>query len=250
MTTKKKRDYPTSCTSVTTVIGAMLAKPALVFWGYRKGCEAVGAEVLSLVDAERPISRSDVELAIEIAKDKRVHERLRDAAADAGTLAHSLIEAHIAGETFSIEGAEPAALAKAERAFTKWLRWFVSSGAEVVCSEHAMVNETVGLAGTLDAVVMIGGRRIIADWKTGKDAYDDVILQVAGYEALWVADTAQAFPIDGALVVNVPVEADNPIKIYEITREQLDVGRVVFASMLHHHKQIKSGLLKLAKVKS
>jgi hypothetical protein len=156
---------------VTTIIGRFKDSGALLHWAYKQGEDP---EIESLYQK-------------------------RDEAGDAGTLAHSLVEAHIKGESIS-DVLEESKLNKnlkalASNAFDSYLKWEgmtklniieqeLSLVAQVpICSPSARV-ETFGFGGTFDAIGEIDGQLCLVDWKTSNYVFDDYLLQLAAYDIL------------------------------------------------------------------
>lgn len=229
--------------SVTTVIGATLgwSKDGLVGWAYRKGVEAMADEMtgppppseLGADADDEAIMGEWVATCAERAKAKRAHQKQRDAAADAGTLAHAMIEAHQRGEPLP-SSTDPVMQAAATVGYRKWLRWYIDVDPELIAAETLMVDQAIGLGGTLDSVVRIGAKVVLADWKTGKGAYDDVVIQLGGYAHLW--EQRGGAPIDEAVVVNAPCAVGAPLDVVRIDLEQLREGRAAFFSLLSIYK--------------
>lgn len=160
--------------SVTTILGNCgWNKDALMGWAHRQG--------LAGVENYRAVS---------------------GAAADAGTIAHAKIEAHIHGEKYM----PPAdvsfdVLAKAEEAFGAALRWLEDTQLEVVATEIALISPTLRVGGTADAL-MVRRRTafVLPDWKTSGGTYADHLMQLAAYGALFEETTG--WQLDGGFYSN------------------------------------------------
>ena len=222
MTTKKpRRNYKDAngkkLPGVTTILG-VLDKPALLWWAAREAAQATAA---AIVNGGMPADR-----AIEVGK-KAPFQRRQDAA-DAGTQAHACVEAHYAGEPWP-EDASDAARACAQRVIDH----IAARGYSVVVSEWAgtMGEYGSGFAGTLDLIVEKDDLRYIADLKTGKAAFDEVVPQLAAYRQLWDEHELvhkRTRHIDGGgIVFHAPIE-DDVVNEIELTREKLDAGWRLF----------------------
>lgn len=109
----------------------------------------------------------------------------RDAAADAGKLAHDMIEAHIHERPFvRPHWATEDMMMQARKAFDSFLDWAQEVRLDVVETEMPLVSEEHRFGGTLDALALVSGRLAILDWKSGKSVYADFIIQQAGYHLL------------------------------------------------------------------
>ena len=144
---------------VTTAIGVM-DKPALKFWAFKQGQAYERGEINSLYEK-------------------------RDEAADAGTLAHQMIEHYLKGlPEPSEDGIEKAVLNKAQGCFIAYLEWERSHDFKYVASELSLVSEEYKYGGTLDIGAVLSDLSIV-DIKTSKDVYFSMKVQVAAYKSLW-----------------------------------------------------------------
>jgi len=234
-----RRDYRTKdgkrLPSVTTIIGDSLgwSKNGLLGWAYRVGCQATADELAEKLES-RDVNREDVAFAAECAKEKRAHQAHRDKAATAGTIAHAMIEAHVTATAFvALTDVDDAVMEAAKRAYANFLRWWMINDVKVIHTEMLLVDEVRGFGGTFDAVLQIGGRMMLVDFKTG-GVFDEVCLQLGAYDSL--CDTNGIAPMDHGMIINVPVDEAKETQIFEVSRTQLDLGRDLFLSCLHIYK--------------
>lgn len=242
MTTKKKprRQYRDPdgkrLPGVTTVLG-VLDKPTLIPWAARVAAEAA---VAAMVDGGQPATQA-VDIG-RLAPFKR-----RQDAADAGTQAHACVEAHYAGEPWP-EDASDEARACAKRV----IGHLEARGYRVIASEWSDVlwEYGAGWGGTLDFIVERDGLVFVADLKTGKGAYDEVVPQLAAYRHLW---DIRRDPINrpdwitgGGVVFHAPVEGDTVAEIV-LSQEKLDAGWRVFHGALEVYWAKKEARLPGAK---
>ena len=112
--------------------------------------------------------------------------KVRDQAADIGTITHALIEGHLTGEVMidELEYA-PKDFEKAEGAFMAYLEWENKHEPVVVATEVPLVSDEYRYGGTLDLVAKIDGVLTLVDFKTSKAMYPDHIIQLAAYQELW-----------------------------------------------------------------
>jgi hypothetical protein len=144
----------TKVPGVTTVLGRFKESGALIHWAWSQG------------------------------KDGKDYRESRDTAANAGTAAHSLVEAHIKGLEADLSAYDAPTLEKARTAFNAFLEWANSSHLKPVKSEVSLISEQYRFGGTLDAM-LINGKLAIGDWKTSGGIYSDMLAQVAAYGQLW-----------------------------------------------------------------
>lgn len=207
---------------VTTVLG-VLDKPALVGWAARTAADAAVEAVANGLppDDAKEVGR------------KAVFAR-RDKAADLGTRAHALVEAHFAGESITVDLTDPDD-AKVYACAKRAIDHIEATCTRVVLSETAYTSP-IGFGGTLDLVVERDGKLLIADLKTGKGVHDEVIPQLAAYRFL--LSCANVVVEDG-LVFHVPVDGDEVIE-HAIPSHKLDAGWRVFDCALTIY-QVRGG---------
>lgn len=146
---------------VTTIIGRFKDSSALMFWAFKQGQS--GAEKL-YDSAEK--------------------------AADIGTAAHAMIEAHINGEdtikVLSDSGLSEEGMDKADNAYLQYLKWEKQTGMVLLSKyqEISLVSPEYKFGGTPDALGQIEGELVLLDWKTSNAVYMDYIIQLAAYKHL------------------------------------------------------------------
>lgn len=139
--------------SVTTITGRFKESGALIDWAYRMG------------------------------RDGKDYRSARDQAADAGTLAHSLIDGHIHGTQPVIVG-DPETIRKATNAFNAYLSWQETNNFKIEWTERQLVSEAHKYGGTPDAFGIVNNVPVLIDWKTSNAVYSDYLLQLAAYAEL------------------------------------------------------------------
>ncbi len=145
---------------VTTIIGRFKDSGGLLWWAFDQGKAAERGEINSLYDK-------------------------RDEAAEAGTLAHDMVEAHIKGNPSpDTKGFIDDVIRQANQGFRNYLKWSNQSRIEVVEQETPLVSEKYKFGGCLDAI-MVMGELSLGDWKTSNAIYVDYLMQLAAYKQLW-----------------------------------------------------------------
>ena len=156
---------------VTTIIGRFKDSGGLLWWAFEQGKAAERREINSLYDK-------------------------RDEAAEAGTLAHDMVEAKIRNwDMPDLSKYSPEIIKQAKQGFENYLRWEKTSNIEVIETEASLVSEKYRYGGTLDAL-MAHGKLALGDWKTSNGVYQDMIIQLAAYKNLWEENHPDR-PIDG-----------------------------------------------------
>ncbi len=144
---------------VTTIVGVM-AKPALINWANRMGLQ--GIDTTKYVDS----------------------------LADAGTLAHYLVECDLVDEEPDpayLDEFSKVDLDRAENSLLSYYEWRKQHEIEIIGTEMQLVSEEHGFGGTCDIYCKLDGRFALIDIKTCKALYgkaDEKWTQVAGYSLL------------------------------------------------------------------
>jgi hypothetical protein len=144
---------------VTTIIGRFKDSGTLLHWAFKQGKAAERGEINSLYDK-------------------------RDEAAEAGTLAHEMVEAHIRGERKEFTATENIAK-QAHAAFDAYLAWESMTKLKIIEQEMQLVSKKYLFGGTPDAIGYINEELCLVDWKTSNGVYTDYLIQLAAYKYLW-----------------------------------------------------------------
>jgi hypothetical protein len=112
-------------------------------------------------------------------------DKVRDQAADIGTLAHYMIECHLKGEEPDISEYGQADIDKAENCYLNYLEWEKEHVDEVWHSELQLVSEVHKYGGTMDLVGVIDGKPSLLDFKSSKGIYPEFKIQIAAYLQLY-----------------------------------------------------------------
>ena len=159
--------------SVTTILGRFKDSGGLMFWAFQQGLEQ-GIEVGDGTSKQAPNLY-----------------RERDKAAEAGTIAHEMVEAYVNGEDHmkllkKKNGKE--INQQALNAFQTFREWQENSKIEIISKyqEIQMVSDKHLYGGTPDAIGRnANGELVLLDWKTSNSVYSDYLLQLAAYKELW-----------------------------------------------------------------
>ena len=122
--------------------------------------------------------------AIKEVKAGRNPNQSRDKAADAGTVAHALIEAHLLGQKADLSGYPGEIVGKGETAFINFLTWAESYQLKPRSVEEPMVSPTLKCGTTPDLIAFIKNKLSLVDWKTG-GAYETSYIELAGRKYIW-----------------------------------------------------------------
>jgi hypothetical protein len=231
-----RRQYP----SVTTIIGNATAKPYLTRWAAKEAAlwalnnldklASLQGEPLEFADDRRPkgeVARAAYDLMA------GAHERNRDNAADIGSRVHDVAESYALGEDFPTNPDDDLA------PFLRTLSlWFEDFQPDIIAAEAPVVSEQYGYAGTMDLAArfaVIEGRRLLLDYKSGKNISSDVSLQLAGlryadFMVLPDGTTAPVPEVDGCAVVHI---RPNGYRMYEVKADEETFMTFRYAQQMH-----------------
>lgn len=161
--------------SVTTILSRYKESGALIHWAAGQAAKYVAEHV-----SDSPTKLEVLQLC-DAAKNS--YRDVRDAAAEAGTMAHAAVDAWIRGQKFEFVGTDDIT-GQAKKAFEAFLEWTRQTHLEITHSEVSLVSEKHRFGGTLDAM-LIHGKRSLSDWKSSNSVYGEYLVQVAAYGILW-----------------------------------------------------------------
>jgi len=196
---------------VTTLLGEGLPKPALVNW-------AANTTADYAVDHWDELSRNTISERINKLRRARFAER--DRAAKRGTEVHTLAERLIRGEEVDVSDELAGHVESYVRFLDEWKPI-------AVLVETPVANRRWRYAGTLDAVVDMGGRRVLVDIKTSRSGiFPETAYQLAAYAGaeVYLDDDGNEQPMSGLGIcdaLGIWVRADGydlyPVDISENT---------------------------------
>jgi len=139
---------------VTTILNAVLAKPALIHWSWDLGMKGID------------------------------YRKFRDNLADVGTLAHKMILDYFKGETTDTSEYSKSQIELAENCLLSFWEWEKGHEIEVIMAEAPLVSSEYGYGGTIDCFCKLDEQLTLLDFKTGKAIYPEFFYQLAAYEQL------------------------------------------------------------------
>ena len=109
-------------------------------------------------------------------------DKVRDQAADIGTLTHFLVECHIKNVEPDTSEFSTYDIDKAETGFLGFLEWEDKYSPKYVSSEYQFVSDLLQYGGTIDTLAQKNGSIWMLDLKTSKGVYVDHKIQAAAYK--------------------------------------------------------------------
>jgi len=173
------------------------------------------------------------------------YREVRDTAADAGTIAHEMMECFVRGREFNPEPFEPRLIEMARPAFQAFLAWAEGTKLTIVETEVPLISRVHRFGGTRDAI-LINGRRALGDWKTSNSIYPEYLCQLAAYQIL---DEEAGNTIDGGFHLfrfSKQEKPDDPVHFAHHYWDQLDKAKKAFLLMRELYDHI-ADLKRMAK---
>jgi hypothetical protein len=152
----------------TSVMGDVLAKPALVQWaaGQEREHDIRVAYTLPKVEGETP--EAYAKRFGQAAGKAGAFRKTSEAAANRGTIVHALIEAYLRKQ-LNLSYEVPEEVGEIEREmFRQWLKWEKSVELVPLRMENRICDDDLQYAGTFDLLAKLHGELYLLDVKTGK----------------------------------------------------------------------------------
>lgn len=154
---------------VTTFLG-VLNKPALIKWANNLGLQGI--------DSTKYV----------------------DSLADVGTLAHSMILAHLKKEELDTSDYSQSQIDLASNSFLSYLEWEKHHKIEPILIETPLVSEEYRFGGTPDLLAKVDGVSTLIDFKTSKAIYPEHLIQVSAY---WGLILEHGHTVDKAMILRI-----------------------------------------------
>ena len=149
----------------------------------KDGTEVPGASTIAKIGED---SSGLIHWAWKLGMDGQDYRKVRDKAADIGTVAHFMIECFLHNHEPDLSEFSPVDVEKATIAFNNFRRWWDDEGLTVIEPEVQLVSEEYLFGGTIDAPSRDrDGKIVLLDWKTSNAIVGAHKVQLAGYEQLW-----------------------------------------------------------------
>ena len=115
----------------------------------------------------------------------RDYKESRQGAADAGTLAHYLIECHIKDKEPVIEPELEPFRDLAETCYLNFLEWEQAVRFKAYKTEVHLFSEKYQVGGTPDCIAWVNKKLALFDWKSSNGLYPDMLIQCQFYKTAW-----------------------------------------------------------------
>lgn len=202
----------TAYPSVTTILGAVLAKPALISWAARQERETIRQALLEvLTDSAHPQTPDALWEAVEKATTGVLaSEKAKKEAADIGTAAHAAIESYLK-QRLNLPAPEIVLddLSEGSRhAYESFIAWSDSVDLVPRHVEVEVCDDEIGYAGRFDLIADVLEVPTLIDVKTSKSVwFPEMGLQIIAYRH---AAAKMGMETEQGIVVRIPKTLDDP----------------------------------------
>lgn len=180
-------------TGVTSVL-AVIAKPALIQWAANMAVDYIAKRRSNLTD--------------EILKEARsAHRKKKEDAGTKGKDAHTIVEELIKKAINTTEGIIGEQEQSKEPQINHFISWAKRNNVKFLASEKVVMSETLWLAGTLDFICEINGKKYVGDLKTSSGIYGrEYFAQCAAYRMMAEEEGDTGF--EGSVVIRCGKKGD------------------------------------------
>lgn len=165
--------------------------------------------------------------ANKIGLDGMLANKYRDDKAEIGTLAHEFITNTLQGIKTDTSDYSENQIAQAENSVLKFDNWHKDHNLEPILIEKPLVSETYGFGGTPDIYGKVDGIYTLIDLKTGKNIYDEHLVQTGGYAILL---EEHGHRVEKIIILNIPRAASEKFNIEE--NANIEVCKKIFLNCL------------------
>lgn len=169
--------------------------------------------------------------ANKIGLDGMLANKYRDDKAEIGTLAHEFITNTLQGIKTDTSDYSENQIAQAENSVLKFDNWHKDHNLEPILIEKPLVSETYGFGGTPDIYGKVDGIYTLIDLKTGKNIYDEHLVQTGGYVILL---EEHGYKVEKIIILNIPRTNSEKFNIEE--EADIEVCKEIFLNCLRIYK--------------
>ena len=209
--------------SVTKIQG-ILNKPLLVPWAKKVAIERAREELVKALTSGMQIDLNSINSILDLAK--KEPDKKKDEAADIGTRTHEAIDKWISGEM-------PVLTDDIKPGFNNFQHWLETEKIRIIKGDTNLASIKYMFGGRSDGYGEKDGKIILIDFKTGKNLYDDTIIQIGGYDIATLE--TYGLQVDRAIVLRIGKEIPGDIEPKEAN---LSAGREAFMSALSLFKRM------------
>lgn len=156
---------------------------------------------------------------------KTAFKNISQEAKDIGTQVHALIQQYILEKIDGKKSKLEIKDANIKRAMDQFLKWEQENNVEFLASELLVYHNKLEMAGTLDCLAIVNGKKTLIDWKIVNHMGINYIAQLSGY---WLCLEDMNWQPEARILVRIPKTATRKIwndnlKKYEMVENNLEV---------------------------
>ena len=194
----------TGCTSVLQAI----AKPALIQWSANEAIKYVLENGKEKDEDFILISKEQLEEA------RTAHRRKKKDAGQKGTDIHAILEQRIKKAIAETDGLIVAHEPEESKQVSDFIDWTIEQKIKFLASEKRVFSKTFWIAGTLDFICELNGKKYIGDIKTSSGIYGrEYFAQCAGYRLMCEEQGETGFT--GSLIVRMGKDGTSEMVVSE-----------------------------------
>lgn len=193
------------CPGVTTITGSQLGwnTQVLINWANRMGLKGIDSS------------------------------KYKDDKADIGTLAHAMVTDWLLGIKTDTSDYSKNQIGVAENSALSFYEWAKNKQIKPILVEIPFVSEKYKFGGKPDIYAHIDGSLELIDLKTGSGIYEEMIVQVAAYEMLFVEN---GHPVETVRILNIPRTEDEAFVERVIGKKQREIAWKIFRNCLSNYQ--------------
>ncbi len=209
---------------VTTVL-QVIAKPFLLQWAANQAVEYVQGKILGMEAGDLLDNLGDW-----LIEAKTVHRKKKEKAGDWGTSVHKAVELWIKENELPVDLDE-----KGKEVFDKFRNWSAENKVKFLESEKHVWSKELWIGGIVDLVIMMDGKKYIADIKTSSGIYNEAFFQMGAYN-MCLEEMGEHKDVEGYLVINLKKDGTMDMKM----ATDMELNKQAFKHALGLHKIINS----------
>lgn len=223
--------------SYSSIMNRFKESGALINWSWKIAfdgltkCRALLSEAVKVQTPEEWLAKAkEVEEFLALPLSTWDYREVRQTAADAGTIAHQMMDDFVHERPFDASSYDPALIEMAKPPFQAFLTWAEGHKFKIIETEVPLTSRRYKFGGTRDAI-LVNDKRALGDWKTSRSIYPEYLCQLGAYGIL---DEEAGFKIDGGyhlLRFSKQEKPTDPVSFSHHYWSQMDAGKDAFILM-------------------
>ena len=202
---------------VTSIIGNVLAKPALLYWAVNQAIEYMENNL-------KPGEMLDeVQIKTLLENARTAHRNKSAKAADIGKIGHKWLEDYVKARIEKKEIPKRPVNKELKKGIDGFFQWAKDYKVALIASEQKVYSREYEFAGTYDLEAMVNSKRAMNDFKFSNAIYDEYVLQASAYLKAKEEETGIIY--DGGINIlrlSKNINDSNPFEVRCITRQEVD----------------------------